>query len=68
MKPGVWKATALPSSQGGTAQSYEKYGVPILSHVIYLRPNVGRNDPDGYRQARDAGLPNHRGIQSDPSQ
>ena len=35
---------------GYLGRCYEKYGVPILSHVIYLRPNVGRNDPGGYRQ------------------
>ena len=29
---------------------YGRYGLPICSHVIYLRPNAGRNDPGGYVQ------------------
>ena len=29
---------------------YGRYGLPIFSHVIYLRPNAGRNDPGGYVQ------------------
>ena len=32
--------------------------MPILSHVIYLRPDAGRNDPGVYRQD----VPNHRFI------
>ena len=28
----------------------ERYGLPICSHVIYLRPNAGRNDPGRYVQ------------------
>ena len=43
---------------GYLGRCYEKYGLPILSHVIYLRPNAGRNDPGGYRQD----VPNHRFI------
>ena len=43
---------------GYLGRCYEKYGLPILSHVIYLRPDAGRNDPGGYRQD----LPNHRFI------
>lgn len=35
---------------GYIGRCYEKYGLPILSHVIYLRPNAGRNDPGGFRQ------------------
>ena len=35
---------------GYLGRCYERYGLPILSHVIYLRPNTGRNDPGGYRQ------------------
>ena len=35
---------------GYLGRCYEKYGLPIFSHVIYLRPNAGRNDPGGYRQ------------------
>lgn len=35
---------------GYIGRCYEKYGLPILSHVIYLRPNAGRNDPGGIRQ------------------
>lgn len=35
---------------GYLGRCYEKYGLPILSHVIYLRPNAGRNDTGGYRQ------------------
>ncbi len=29
---------------------YGRYGLPIFSHVIYLRPNAGKNDPGGYVQ------------------
>ncbi len=29
---------------------YGRYGLPIFSHVIYLRPNAGRNDPGSYVQ------------------
>ena len=43
---------------GYLGRCYERYGLPILSHVIYLRPDAGRNDPGGYRQE----LPNHRFI------
>ena len=43
---------------GYLGRCYERYGVPILSHVIYLRPNVGRNDPGGYRQE----VPDYRFI------
>ena len=43
---------------GYLGRCYERYGLPILSHVIYLRPGAGRNDPGGYRQE----LPNHRFI------
>ncbi|MDE0318108.1 MAG: hypothetical protein OXM61_24775 [Candidatus Poribacteria bacterium] len=43
---------------GYIGRCYEKYGLPILSHVIYLRPNAGRNDPGGYKQD----VPNHRFI------
>ena len=35
---------------GYLGRCYERYGLPILSHVIYLRPNAGRKDPGGYRQ------------------
>ncbi|MDE0015870.1 MAG: hypothetical protein OXU51_06770 [Candidatus Poribacteria bacterium] len=43
---------------GYLGRCYERYGLPILSHVIYLRSNAGRNDPGGYRQD----VPNHRFI------
>ena len=43
---------------GYLGRCYERYGLPILSHVIYLSPNAGRNDPGGYRQD----VPNHRFI------
>lgn len=43
---------------GYLGRCYERYGLPILSHVIYLRPNAGRNDPGGYRQD----VPNYRFI------
>ncbi len=43
---------------GYLGRCYETYGLPILSHVIYLRPNAGQNDPGGYRQD----VPNHRFI------
>ena len=43
---------------GYLGRCYERYGLPILSHVIYLRPNTGRNDPGGYRQD----VPNHRFV------
>ena len=35
---------------GYIGRCYEKYGLPIFSHVIYLRPNAGQNDPGGVRQ------------------
>lgn len=35
---------------GYIGRCYEKYGLPIFSHVIYLKPNSGRNDPGGYKQ------------------
>ena len=35
---------------GYIGRCYEKYGLPIFSHVIYLRPNTGKNDPGGVRQ------------------
>ena len=43
---------------GYLGRCYERYGLPILSHVIYLRPNAGRNDSGGYRQD----VPNYRFI------
>ena len=43
---------------GYLGRCYERYGLPILSHVIYLSPNAGRNDPGGYRQD----VPNQRII------
>ena len=43
---------------GYLGRCYERYGLPILSHVIYLRPNAGRNDAGGYWQ----NVPNHRFI------
>ncbi len=35
---------------GYIGRCYEKYGLPIFSHVIYLRPNAGKSDPGGVRQ------------------
>ena len=35
---------------GYLGRCYERYGLPICSHVIYLRPNAGRNDPGRYVQ------------------
>ena len=35
---------------GYLGRCYERYGLPICSHVIYLRPNAGRNDPGRYLQ------------------
>lgn len=43
---------------GYLGRCYERHGLPILSHVIYLSPNAGRNDPGGYRQD----IPSHRFI------
>ena len=43
---------------GYLGRCYERYGLPIFSYVIYLRPNAGQNDPGGYRQD----VPNHRFI------
>ena len=43
---------------GYLGRCYEKYGLPVLSHVIYLRPNAGSSDPGGYRQ----NIQNHRFI------
>ena len=57
----VGDSTALEMARrnvGYLGRCYERYGLPILSHVIYLRPNAGRNDPGGYRQD----VPNYRFI------
>ena len=35
---------------GYMGRCYEKYGLPIFSHVIYLKPNSGKNDQGGYKQ------------------
>ena len=35
---------------GYLGRCYERYGLPIFSHVIYLRPDAGRADPGGYIQ------------------
>jgi hypothetical protein len=35
---------------GYLGRCYERYGLPIFSHVIYLRPDAGRTDPGGYVQ------------------
>ena len=35
---------------GYLGRCYERYGLPIFSHVIYLRPDAGANDPGGYVQ------------------
>lgn len=43
---------------GYLGRCYEMYGLPILSHVVYLRPNAGRNDQGGYIQD----IPGHRFI------
>ena len=43
---------------GNLGRCYGQYGLPILSHVIYLRPNAGRQDPGGYQQ----NIQNHRFI------
>ena len=43
---------------GYLGRCYERYGLPIFSHVIYLRSNAGQNDPGGYRQD----VPNYRFI------
>lgn len=43
---------------GYLGRCYERYGLPIFSYVVYLRPNVGSNDPGGYIQE----IPGHRFI------
>ena len=43
---------------GYLGRCYEMYGLPVLSHIIYLRPNAGSRDPGGYRQD----IQNHRFI------
>ena len=35
---------------GYLGRCYERYGLPIFSHVIYLHPDAGRNDSGGYVQ------------------
>ncbi len=35
---------------GYIGRGYEAHGLPIRSHVIYLRPGAGRNDPGVYTQ------------------
>ena len=51
-------ADMVRRSVGYLGRCYERYGLPIFSHVIYLRPNAGRNDPGGYVQ----NVPGHRLI------
>ena len=36
---------------GYIGRGYEEHGLPIRSHVIYLRPGAGRNDPGVYTQS-----------------
>ena len=36
---------------GYIGRVYEKHGLPVRSHVIYLRPGAGRNDPGVYTQS-----------------
>ena len=36
---------------GYIGRGYEKHGLPVRSHVIYLRPGAGRNDPGVYTQS-----------------
>ena len=43
---------------GYLGRCYEKYGLPIYSYVLYLRPTAGHKDPGGYFQD----VPNHRFI------
>lgn len=37
---------------GYTGLGIRTFGMPIYSHVIYLHPNAGRNDPGEYVQSR----------------
>ena len=43
---------------GYLGRCYERYGLPLLSHVLYLRPDAGRNDPGCYLQE----MPGYRFI------
>ena len=36
---------------GYIGRGYETHGLPVRSHVIYLRPGAGRNDPGVYTQS-----------------
>ncbi len=38
-------------SVGYIGRGYDTHGLPIRSHVIYLRPGAGRNDPGVYIQS-----------------
>lgn len=41
----------MPQRMAGyIGRCIESYGLPIYSHVIYLHPNAGRNDPGRYIQ------------------
>ena len=37
-------------SIGYLGRCYERYGLPIFSHVVYFRPDAGGNDPGSYIQ------------------
>ena len=43
--------TPMPQRIAGYAgRGIENFGMPVYSHVIYLHPNAGRNDPGQYAQ------------------
>ena len=41
---------------GYFGRCFERYGLPILSYIIYLSPDAGQNDPGGYSQT----FPGHK--------
>ena len=46
-------STEVPMPQriaGYAGRGIENFGMPVYSHVIYLHPNAGRNDPGQYVQ------------------
>ncbi|MYA70608.1 DUF123 domain-containing protein [Candidatus Poribacteria bacterium] len=44
------RAEILQRKVGYFGRCFERYGLPILSYIIYLSPDAGQNDPGGYSQ------------------
>ena len=50
------RAEIIQRKVGYLGRCFERYGLPILSYIIYLSPDAGQNDPGGYSQA----FPGHK--------